>query len=114
MGIYYIGHRPYIYIIIIYSYNHPNATSRLIITTKPKIAPQDGSADALSPPPFCASGTKSLTTTKIMAPAAKPSAYGNTDWAWETTSAPNTPATGSTIPESCPMKKLLNLLIPAR
>ncbi len=50
---------------------HPSATSSVIITAKPIIAP----IVAMSWLPLdCDSGTTSSTTTKIMAPAAKASA----------------------------------------
>lgn len=51
----------------------PSATSSTIITTNPETR----LSVARSPlPPCCDSGTSSSTTTKIMAPAAKLSAYG--------------------------------------
>ena len=41
-----------------------------------------------------------------MAPAAKASANGSTGCMYMTATAPTTPATGSTIAESCPNQKL--------
>ena len=62
---------------------------------------------AMSPfPPRWASGTSSSTTTKIIAPAAKARVYGRIGPAEMTKAAPNTAATGSTIAETCPHRKL--------
>lgn len=52
--------------------------------------------------PICDSGISSSTTTKIIAPAANESAYGNSGVTASTKYAPNTPAIGSTIPDNCP------------
>lgn len=49
-----------------------------------------------------ASGMISSATTYIMAPAAKASAYGSMGCAAATATAPRTPNTGSTMPESWP------------
>src|SRR5690606_39694896 len=61
---------------------------------------------------FWDSGITFDTTTSIMAPAAKLSAYGSNGCATTTNNAPITPATGSTVDDNCPYQKLLILDIP--
>ncbi len=53
---------------------YPKATSKVIITIKPPIKPRVAISVNLS---RCVSGITSSTTTNIIAPAAKASAYGN-------------------------------------
>ena len=52
---------------------YPNATSKIIITVKPAMNPKTAKSVYLS---LCVSGITSSTTTNIIAPAAKESAYG--------------------------------------
>jgi len=78
---------------------YPRPTSSVIMTMKPPINPR---VEISVKSPCCASGTTSSTTTNIIAPAAKHSAYGNIGSNVITAQAPSTAAKGSTIAESCP------------
>ena len=76
---------------------HPKPTSRVIITINPAINPRVATSVYLS---SWVSGITSSTTTKIIAPAAKASAYGRIGVKNVTATAPIIAAIGSTIAES--------------
>ncbi len=75
---------------------YPKAMSKIIISAKPKITP----IVALTLPCEKLSGISSEHTTASMAPAENESAHGRMPRTACTASAPITPATISTAPES--------------
>ena len=88
---------------------HPKATSNAIISEKPNVNIIIPLSQCL---PVLISGTSSLSTTYIIAPAAKERRYGKTGIISAESKIVRSPATGSTMPDSIPLKNALPLLIP--
>ncbi len=76
---------------------YPNATSKTIMMVNPIIKQMVAKSTF---PARCDSGMSSSTTTKIIAPAAKLSAYGSIVAEWVTAAAPMAAAIGSITAES--------------
>src|SRR5690606_30895967 len=89
---------------------HPSATSSTIIKVNPSMVPTVARSVW---PPRCDSGISSSTTTYIIAPAAKASAYGRIGATSSTAATPITAATGSTAADICPQKKDLRRETPS-
>ena len=80
----------------------PNAISKIIITTNPKVKPATPKNDLF---PLWISGINSSTTTYIIAPAAKDNKYGNIGTIILIINKVRTAAIGSTIPDKTPYVK---------